>query len=610
MARFAKLRRPSGMTVVTTLAVIVTVYLLVVPIAIQAVTSVRGAYLPFGLPNISWGVDNYRELYSGTGDLAATLRQTGIFVGVASLLGFAIGGTLAWLVARTDLPGRNVISILTIVPFVIPPIVRAQAYQLMLAPNSGLLNQLLRILPWWHGDSGPINAFSFPSITVVEALSNVPFTFWLLLPLLQNMDGALEEAARTSGASWAQTLRRVTLPVLWPSALGIYLLSVMLMLGDLEVPLLFGQQSGSHIFALRLWNLVTPPVGSLPAYGVAAAYGMNFLVLLSLMFVGYLWLTRRAGRRATVGGKAFRASRLPLGRLRWLLVVVVALYLIPTALLPLLALLWSALTPHPMPFSWSNLHSHLQWDAFSDVLSDQSFWQSAGRTVVIAGLSATIAAVVATVLAYTAVRARSRVARQVLDIIGMSSIAIPASIAGFAAFILYLVLNRYVALSGTIWVLVLTYAYRMAVSYRTSYGAVLQINTELEEAAATSGAGRLAVFRRVILPLVMPTVAGVWIQMFILGANEFTLAAFLSTPSTQPLSTYIYSSIDPKASTYEPANGAAAALIFTLLVLVIGYGMRLLLSRRTAVKRSRFRRRRDKSAAVPVGPGYVPVPSE
>jgi iron(III) transport system permease protein len=575
-----KIRRPRGMTVLTALAVVAVGYLLIVPLAIQLVTSIRGTYLPFGLPNVTWGLQNYHTLYTQSGDFGDTILQTAIFVGVASVLAFVVGGALAWLVTRTDLPGRNVVAVLAIVPFVLPPIVRAQAYQLMLAPESGVLNQILRVAPWWSGKSGPIDPFAFSSIVVIEAMSAIPFTFWLLMPILQNMDGALEEAARTAGASWWQTVRRVTLPVLWPPALGVYMLSLMLMLGDLEVPLLFGQQSGNNIFALRLWNLITPPVGSLPQYGVAAAYGMNFLVFMSILFWFYLRVTRRASAAATVGGKAFRPNRLRLGRAKAPATLVVVCYLVPTALLPLLALLWSAVTPYPMALTWSNVGKYTDFAAFRAVFGDSEFWQSAERTVIIAGLSATLAAVVATVLAYTAVRTRGRFTRQVLDTIGMSSIAIPATIAGFSAFLLYLVANKYVALSGTIWALVLTYAYRMSVSYRTSYGAVLQINPELEEAGGVNGGSRLAVFRRVTLPLIMPTVLSVWIQMFILGANEFTLAAFLSTPQTQPLSIYIYSSIDPKASTYHPAQGAAAALIFSLLVLLVGYGARAVLARR------------------------------
>ena len=107
--------------------------------------------------------------------------------------------------------------------------------------------------------------------------------------------------------------------------------------------------------------------------------------------------------------------------------------------------------------------------------------------------------------------------------------------------------------------------------------------------------------------------AAVWIQLFILGANEFTLAAFLATPSSQPLSTYLYSFIDPSsAELYAPNRGAAMALIFTLLVLVIGYGLQFALGRRSMARAGGSRRRRSltphlaetarRETAAPVAP--------
>src|SRR5262249_42276943 len=155
------------------------------------------------------------------------------------------------------------------------------------------------------------------SITMVQALSNVTFPFLLLLPILQFMDGSLEEASRVSGASWGQTIRRVTLPVLGPAITGVMVLAAILNLGSLEIPLLFGQQSGRNIFAPRLWNLISSDVGELPQYGLAAAYSIVFLVFTSLLF----WVSRRAirnaDRRASVTGKGFRPQRLTLGRWKW-----------------------------------------------------------------------------------------------------------------------------------------------------------------------------------------------------------------------------------------------------------------------------------------------------
>lgn len=567
-----KLRRPTGMTVALSLSVAMICYLLVVPLVVQAISAFRGPFLPFGVPTAQWGLDNFRTLYGAEGDLWATLRATAWFVGGASAVSLLVGFCLAWLVVRTDLRGRTIVSVLVVLPFLIPSIVMAQSYYLMLSPESGILNQALRLLPFFDGASGPINPFSFPAIVIIQGLAWVAFPFMLFVPILKNMDASLEEAARASGASWPATLRRVTLPVLWPGLLGVITLQAILMLGSLEIPLIFGQQSGQDIFALRMWSLITSNPGELPQYGLAAVYGLHFFALTSVLFAFYMRANRRADERASVSGKAFRPITLRMGRWAAPVWVVLVPVLLVMSILPILSMVWGSVTPYPIPFSMDNLLHETSLGAFGAVLQDPEFWASAGRTFIIAAGSATLAVTVAAVAAYAAARGRRKVRMRVLDLVASSSVAIPGVIAGFASFLLYLVLNRYVPLSGTIIALILAYSYRLSIAYRANFSATLQIKPELEEAAAASGASRVTTFRRIVLPLLAPAFAAVWIQLFIIGTTEFTLAAFLATPESRPLSMYVYSRISPQAAQlYAPDQGAAMALIFTVLVLLIAY---------------------------------------
>lgn len=593
--------RQTAMRVVTTITVVIAAYVLLVPLVIQLITAFRGPYLPFGVPTAKWGIGNFQTLWGLREDFGAVLGSTALFVVGSTVLAFLLAFGLAWVVVRTDLPFRRIIPVLVIVPYIIPPIVKAQAFFLMLAPESGVLNQILRLLPFVSPEPGPINPYSFGTMVVIQALTNVTFPFLLLVPILTNMDGALEESARTSGASWAKTLRRVTLPMLWPGILGVLVLTAILQLGSLEVPLLFGQQSGKSIFALKLWNLLSSTTGKLPQYGLAAAWGVVFLVITSILFWVYLRATRDAEGRASVSGKGFRPARLQLGAWRAPVLVAIGLFVFVTAVLPLLALLWASITPYPIAFSWSALVDSTTWSGFPKVLQDGQFWASLGRTLIIAGGSATLAVVVASTLAYVIARAPRTAGNKVVDLLASSSVAVPATIAGFASFMLYLVINKWVPLSGTVFAMVLAYSYRLSIAYRTSYSATLQIRAELEEAASTSGASRLATFRRIVLPLLFPAMAAVWIQMFILGANEFTLPAFLATPQSRPLSTYVYAMISPRsAQLYAPNQGAAMALIFTLLVMVVGYGLQWLQGRRM--------QRGDRKAVRP-GP-VAPLPTD
>lgn len=597
-------RRPTSMTIAMVGSGIVIFLLLAVPLIVQVITAFRGPFLPFGVSSAQWGVENFVTLWQLREDFWGVLGATGAFVGGSTLLTLLMAFGLAWVTVRTDAPWRRLISVLVIVPYIIPPIVKAQAYLLMLSPESGVLNQLLRLLPF--ASDVPIDPYAFPTMIVIQALTNVTFPYLMIVPILTNMDGSLEESARVSGASWPQTLRRVTLPMLWPGLLGVTVLTFILGLGSLEVPLLFGQESGRSIFALKLWTLISSNAGELPQYGLAAAWGLVFLVITTIAFAVYLRATRNAERRASVSGKGFRPSTMRMGPWKIPVMVLVAVFVLLTAVLPLLALLWAAITPYPVAFSIDAMLSRTDFGAFGVVLADSEFWVSLGRTVLIAGGSATIAVVFATVLAYGIARSKKTGWVKALDLFASSSVAIPATIAGFAMFLTFMVLNPYIPLAGTLFALVIAYSYRVSIAYRSSYSATLQIRPELEEAALTSGASRFQGFRRIIAPLLMPTVMAVWIQMFILGTNEFTLPAFLATPSSRPLSMYIYAMINPRsAQLYAPDQGAAMALIFTLMVFAIGYGLQWVLSRR-AIGRTR----KPVAAGLPDLAAAAPAPAD
>lgn len=595
-------RHGKGMTVLIALTVVAMLFLLVVPLVVQLITSVRGPYLPFGVPQAQWGLDNYAQLYGVGSELLQTFVTTSIYVVGASVISLAIGFSLAWLVVRTDLPFRRVIPLLVIVPFVIPPIVQAQSYVLMLAPQTGVLNVLLRALPWWAGERGPIDPFSFAVLVIVQGLSSVTFPFLFMTPVLQNMDGSLEEAGRAAGATPMQVVRKVTIPVLGPALLGVAILQVIFLIGALEIPLLFGQQAGSDLLSLKIWKLLTPSAGGLPKYGMAAAYGINFLVVTAIIFWMYRRVTRTAARRAAITGKGYRPTRYALRHWRIPVLLLVIVYLLPTTILPLVALTWTALTPYIMPMTWSNLVEFASLDAFRAVLADGEFWASLIRTVFIATAAATISVALATIAAFAVARSQKSRGTQALDLLASSSLAIPGAIAGFSALMLYMVTNPTLHLQGTIWILIMTYSYRMAVAYRTSTAAVLQVSSSLEESAAVSGASRFQILRMIITPLILPTAGVAWIGSVILNAQEFTLPAFLATPSTRPLSFYLYSRINPgSGQLYAPEQGAATALIFIGLVFVVGYTLQRMAGRR-GLAASTVGGRRRAPRRVPAAP--------
>lgn len=563
------------MKIVIVITTVVMALLLLMPLTMMFISSVRGPYLPFAVPQAEWTLSNYVELMGIGNQLWTTFAMTSVYVIGAMIISMVVGGFLAFLFIRTDVPGKAIILLLAVAPYVMPPIVRAQAMSLMLAPKTGILNQLLRTLPFFEGDTGPIDPFNFASIVVIQGLLSVTFPFMMLIPIFRNMDGSLEEAARTSGAKPLRVLRSITLPVLWPAILGVAVLEAIFILGALEVPLLFGQQSGGGLFSLRVYKLLTPATGGFPAYGLAAAYGVFFLIVTIAIFQIYRWSMRNAERRASVTGKGYRPGRMETGKWKYFYLVAAFIYFIPTAILPFIALAWRAFTPYAMEFSFPNLAEHFTTAAFEKVLVDGEFWASLGRTTILVLGASTISVVLAVVAAYVVARGKRGFATTALDMLASSSVAIPSAIAGFSAFLFFMVTNPVLGLNGTLLALMITYAYRITVSYRLTYGAVLQIGTELEEAAATSGASQLTRLRKIVLPLIAPTALATWFGLLILNAHEFTVAAFIAKPESRPLSLLLYNRIDPGSGMmYAPDQGAAIALLFTLMVFIVGFGLR------------------------------------
>ncbi len=568
----------NGMTVLTAGVVIALVYLLIVPMGAQLYASLRGPTLPY-VEGATTGIQNFIEISDASG-LGVTIRDTGIFVLGSVAVSFAIGLTFAWLVERTDFPGRSFLFVMILIPFIMPQIVRAQAWLLMLSPKTGIVNEGIRaILPFW--ERGPIIPQSMFGMVLVQGLGGGIFFFLMLSAMLRNMDSSLEEAGRVSGAGIWQIIRRVTLPILRPGVLAVLLLSIIHTLGVFEVPLLFGIAAGANIFSLRIWNAIQGSGEELPLYGIASAYGIVFLLLTSLLFVIYAFATRQASRFATVGSRGFRPQRVTLGKWTWVIMFALAFYFLINAVLPIVILIWQSLLRFYVPFSWNAFSDLTSLDAYRVVLfEDQRFWGALTRTLIVASLSAILAVTLSTVAAWIVVRTRSRVGGRLLDLFVTSSVAIPATVAAVAFFLFYFLTSDWIPLYGTMWVLVVAYAYRTSVAYRITYAGVIQVSNELEEAAAVSGAGRLYTLRRIVVPLLMPSMFVAWLQLFIIGTHEFTIAIFLVSSENLTLPVEIFSRFSTSEGTSAaPSEGAAMGVLLTLLVTVLVLVLRRIVSR-------------------------------
>lgn len=535
------------------------IYLIAVPLAMLVFAALRGPadLLPFE-PGAQWTLEHLRALVDDPVILRRILPDTGVFVVGTVALVFCIGFALAWLVERTDLPGRDLWFPLILFPLLVPTPVLAIAWIFLLGPNAGWLNLVIRALTGIAAP-GPIDIFSMPGLIVCQALASAPFVFLLLTAALRSMDPTLEEASGASGASPLATFRRVTLPVLLPGLLAPVVLITLITAEQFELPLIIGLPAKVSVFSYRIYFELNP-LGSLPNYGAAAALSLPFVLFGILLLTLYNRLIRHADSFVTVTGKAYRQRRLPLGIWRIPALAFVILYIAIAAVCPAVVLLWTSFFGYAVPISATAADFSL--DAYRDLFANRVFWLGLRNTFLVALLSALIVTTIGAMLGWIITRSRSRW-RHALDFVSVMSVGIPAVIAGLGIMLLYLSLP--IAIYGTVGILVLAYSFRFATTTRLARAGFLQIHKELEEASAASGARWLTTQWRIMLPLMRPTLVSGFVLLFIVGVREFTLPLVLYSQDNVVLSVLLWQLFQYG----QPAPSAALASIIIATVLPV-----------------------------------------
>ena len=540
------------------------IYLVMAPLLALLATAFRGpsALLPFE-PGAHWTFDNLIDVYVNTPLLSSVLPNTAIFVAGSVTVTFLTAFTLAWLVERTDLPWRTALFTAILFPLLVPGVVMAFAWTLLFAPNAGWINVMLRGV-LGLGSPGPINIFSMPGLILCQGIASVPFVFLLLGAAMRTMNPALEEASSASGARPLTTFLRVTLPVLRPGVLAPLILATLVALEQFEMPLIIGFPARINVFSTRIYFELNPE-DELPAYGKAAAVALLFLVAAVVLLAIYNNLIKRADRFVTVTGKGYRPTRYPLGRWRVPALLFVGFYLAVGAILPAVVLVWTS-------FSGGSNES-LNLDAYRALFADRRFWPAVGNTFLVAALSAGLITLVGALLAWQILRLRFP-GRALLDVVSFMSIGIPSVIAGFAVMVLHLTIP--IGLYGTVWILILAYSYRLAVSTRLSRASLMQIHAELEEASAASGGRWLDTVRRVVLPLLAPSLMASFVLLFIVGFREFTIPMVLQSEDNWVLSVIMWKLQADRQTAQAAAVGTLILLFVTPVIFVL---RRQLLSR-------------------------------
>jgi iron(III) transport system permease protein len=492
---------------------------------------------------------HYRQAF-GDPALRKALGNTvvlALWVGLASL---AVGAPLAWLTARTDVPGQTLIRALVLASFVTPPFLGAFAWVMLAGPNAGLLNRA------WRGLTGAqdplVDIFSMPGLVFVVTIYTFPYVYIMIANTLALIASDLEEAAAILGAGRLTVARTVTLPMVLPALASGFILSVLQALALFGSPAILALPAGFHTITTQIWSFFHFP----PKTEMAAAFSLPLLLATALLL---LVQKRVLGRRgyAAVGGKGGRRRTIPLGAWRWpafaaCLVVMACAIFLPYGVLAKAAFAraWA------QPLTWENLTLGNVAFTFFEYSATQA---AILNTLELGVLTACVGAGLVALLSYVANR-RLIVGHQVVAFLALAPIVIPGVVLAVGLFIAYT--RPPLLLYGTLWILFVAYLTKeMPVGYAQSDATFKGIPAELEDAGRILGAGRLRVLRDVTAPLARSGIIAAWCFIFIGVIRELSASIILFTPATKVMSVVIF---DLKE---EGHFGAIAVLGLVMLAL-------------------------------------------
>jgi iron(III) transport system permease protein len=511
---------------------------------------------PFsGNRDIGWTLANYANLWSPA--LAQAAANTLVIAAFGAALAMVIGCGLAWLAARSDIPGRAFVHLAGVAPLLISLLVASVTWSLLGAGNSGYLNLILRDL----GLPFRIEMQSLGGIALVMGLYYAPYPFILLYGALTLVHPDLEEAAAIHGADLSRLLRRVTFPLVKPALIGAALLVVVLIVEDFPVPEILGAPVNIETLSIRIYNLMAQ-VPALPNQAAALS------VLLTIVVCVLVYTQRRiiAGKDyRTVTGKGMRFQPVSLRWLRWPAFLLVALYAFVAVILPLLALLEGALRRSLFVPDAASLLDVAQFSltSFSRALANPAVLQGFTDSLIAGAATALIGSTLFFGLAYVVNRTQLP-GRRLLEYLVMMPLAIPALVMGLG--ILWTWVAAPVPVYGTMAILVIAFLTRfMPQGYRAVASSLVQIHDDLEHAALIAGASKGMAIRRIILPLARGGITSAAFLMVVLAIRELTASLFLYTTKTRLLSIVLYESYENGAW----GTVASVSLIYTGLLMAL-----------------------------------------
>jgi iron(III) transport system permease protein len=487
----------------------------------------------------------------------------------ATLLSLLIGGSLAWLVVRTDMPGRKLVNQLALFPYIMPSWTLAQAWLVFF--KNRLSGGTPGIFEYLVGQSPP-NWLSYGPVPIMicSALHYYTFFFLFVSAALMSIDSNLEDAGALVGASRGRILRKITFPLVLPAILSGFIMTFSKVMGTFGGPNILGTP-------VRYYVVATMIRGSIGVGDKADAFVLGIVLILFAMIIVNL-NQRLVGTRKsyeTIGGRGFVAQVTKLGKMKNVLRISVIVFQVLVIAVPLGLLIYSTLMLQDGNYSLSNLSSQ-HWigergtiynHGEPGVLRNPKIYKTAWNSIRLSLWTGFFTALLGIILGYAVVKGRGTRLSKLVEQLAFIPYVIPGIVFG-AVYIAMFTRNLgpIPALYGTFTLLVVvSVADHLPYSSRSGVSAMMQVGRELEEAAQIAGASVWRRFRRIMFPLTSSGFVSGFLLTFITTMRQLSLIILLVTPETQVLSSQTMFYI-------ENGDGQMANVVVLILIAIIAVG--------------------------------------
>jgi iron(III) transport system permease protein len=510
---------------------------------------------PFFMPVKNLGLDAYRFIFDDP-DFSVAFKNAFLLAAGLTAIAVPLGGMLAFLMIRTDLPGRGFIAPMLLVPIFVSPMVMGFGYVVSMGPvgfYSLWAKDILGFIPW--------NIYSFTSIVVIAGLTHVPHVYLYASSALKSLGSDVEEAARVAGASPLQVMFNVSLPMITPALAYAAVLVFFLGFEVFGLVLVLGDPEGHLVLATYLYKL-TNKLGT-PSYHLMAAVAVCLVMVTMPLVMIQRWLLKSANKFVSIKGKGARSKSMPLGKWKWLAFALIFAWLMFTIIMPMSGIVLRSFVQY-----WGegvNLRDVLTLAHFREIMEQPALMRGILNTILIGVIGGGLAVCCYCAIALAMHRKPDGITR-FLDYSVLVPRAVPGLLAGLSFLWVFLFVPSWLdgmlkgmdngaalwlsehaipvlrSLRSTIFALWLAYSVVwLAYGMRLISTALLQVGPELEEAARAVGASRGQVTRDVTVPLVKYGLLGAWLMVFLIFEREYSTGVYLLSPGTEVIGAMLVS---------------------------------------------------------------------